>query len=66
MKNNKRKISAEEKLYVATQWQLMRRKFKKHKLAILGGTTLVIFYILAIFCGFFSPQDIFKQQIEIS
>lgn len=62
MKNNKRKISAEEKLYVATQWQLMRRKFKKHKLAILGGTTLVIFYILAIFCGFFSPQDIYKQH----
>ncbi len=53
-------ISKEEKLYVASQWQLMRRKFIKHKLAILGGVLLFILYILAIFSEFFATQDIYK------
>jgi len=54
----KEEISAEERFYVASQWQLMWRKFVKHKLAILGGTILAIFYLVAIFCEFFSTHDI--------
>ncbi len=54
-------ISAEERYYLASQWQLMWRKFIKHKLAILGGTILIIFYTLAIFCEFFSTYDIYKR-----
>ena len=57
----KGKVSAEEKFYVASQWQLMRRKFMKHKLAIVGGIVLAIFYILAIFCGFFSTHDVYER-----
>ena len=62
MENKKEEISAEEKFYVASQWQLMGRKFKKHKLAIFGGIMLVIFYIVAMFCEFFSTQDIDKYN----
>jgi len=58
---NKGEISAEEKFYIASQWQLMWRKFKKHKLAILGGIILLIFYISALFCNFLSPYDIHKK-----
>jgi len=58
----RREISAEEKFYLASQWQLMWQKFIKHKLAILGGTILAIFYILAIFCEFFSVGDIYKTS----
>lgn len=54
-------ISAEQRYYIASQWQLMWRKFKKHKLAIFGGIILTIFYIVAIFCEFFSPCDIYKR-----
>ncbi len=61
MKDKKKEVSAEERFYLASQWQLMWRKFIKHKLAIVGGTILVIFYIVAIFCEFFSPQDIYKR-----
>ncbi len=64
MKKKKEEVSAEEKLYVASQWQLMRRKFVKHKLAISGGIILVIFYIVAIFCEFFSPYDIYKRNTK--
>jgi len=57
MDEKKEKLSAEERYYTATQWQLMWRKFKKHKLAIIGAIILGIFYVLAIFCEFFSPYD---------
>ncbi|GAH33481.1 unnamed protein product, partial [marine sediment metagenome] len=59
-----RKISAEEKLYVASQWQLMWRKFRRHKLAILGGTIVLILYITVIFCEFFSPYEIYERHME--
>jgi len=64
-KKNKETISAEERYYIASQWQLMWRKFKRHKLAILGGAILLIFYLIAIFCEFFSPYDIFRRHSEI-
>ena len=46
------------KLESATQWQLMWRKFRKHKLAIIGGTIVILFYIIAIFADFLSPRAI--------
>ncbi len=58
-KNNK-----EMDLYVASQWQLMWRKFKKHKLAIVGGTILLILYLIAAFCEFFAPHDVSKQDTK--
>ena len=50
-----RGISAEERYYVASQWQLMWRKFKKHKLAVTGGVVLFFFYLLAVFAEFVAP-----------
>ena len=58
------KLSDEEKYYVASQWQLMWRKFRKHKLAIIGGSVLLFFYFIAIFCGFFSTQDINNHNLK--
>jgi len=55
-------VSVKESYYIASQWQLMRRKFMKHKLAIFGGATLAIFYIIAVFCEFLSPYDISKDN----
>ncbi len=64
MKKTRKNNDAEEKIYVATQWQLMWRKFVKHKLALFGGTVLGIFYVLTVFCEFISPQDIHKYDRE--
>jgi len=64
MRDEEEKIKVEESYYVASQWQLMWRKLIKHKLAILGGTILAIFYFVAIFCEFLSPYDIYKGRIE--
>ena len=45
----------EEGYYIASQWQLMGRKFRKHRLAIIGVIVLGVFYFLAFFCEFFAP-----------
>jgi peptide/nickel transport system permease protein len=50
-----RGISAKESYYIASQWQLMWRKFVKHKLAVTGGVVLFIFYLLAAFAEFVAP-----------
>ena len=57
-----RETSAEERYYLASQWQLMWRKFTRHKLAIIGGVVLTIFYVAAIFCEFFAPYDLRERN----
>lgn len=41
----------------ASQWQLMWSKFKKHRVAIVGGIVVLLFYLVAIFAEFFAPYD---------
>jgi peptide/nickel transport system permease protein len=50
-------VAEEERIFVATQWQLMWWKFRKHKMAIVGGIVIIIFYIVALFCEFIAPYD---------
>lgn len=50
----------EQKFYVASQWQLMRWKFFRHKLAVGGLIVLAIFYFVAIFAEFVAPYDPYK------
>ncbi len=54
----------EEKYYMASQWSLMWRKFKKHKVAIAGGSVLILLYLVAIFCEFFAPYEPDKRYIK--
>ena len=49
-----------EAIYVASQWQLMWRRLKRHKLAMVGGGTLILFYLIATFASFFSPYGPYK------
>jgi peptide/nickel transport system permease protein len=51
-----------EKYYLASQWQLMWIKFRKHRLAIIGSTVLVLLYVSAIFCQFLAPYDIYRRH----
>jgi len=43
------------KLEVASQWQLMWWKFRKHKLAMISGVIVVGLYLVALFCEFLAP-----------
>ncbi|MGI6367632.1 MAG: ABC transporter permease [Anaerolineae bacterium] len=50
-------LTDEERLYVASQWSLMFRHFKRHKLALIGAVIVILMYIIAIFHGFLAPYD---------
>ncbi len=52
---------AEERYYIASQWQLMWRKFRKHRLAIGGSAILALFYLVAAFAEFFAVDDPFQR-----
>jgi len=54
----KKSANYEESYYIASQWQLMWRKLRKHKLAIGSIFVLVLFYIGATFCEFLTPYDL--------
>lgn len=45
----------EEKYFNASQWQLIWWKFRKHRLAIIGGIIVSIFYVIALFCEIVAP-----------
>jgi peptide/nickel transport system permease protein len=50
-------LGEKERHFVASQWQLMWWKFRKHKPAIIGGVILIFLYILAVFCEAFAVID---------
>lgn len=52
-----RAADAEERLSVATQWQLMWWRFRKHRLAMLGAIVVVLFYLVVIFADFLAYAD---------
>ena len=45
-----------ERYFVATQWQLMWRKFGRHRLALVGAAVLAVFYLGALFAEFLAPS----------
>lgn len=47
--------SEEERLYVASQWQLMWWRFRRHRLAMAAGVVLLFLYFVAIFAEFIAP-----------
>jgi peptide/nickel transport system permease protein len=47
----------EARVLVASQWQLMWWKFRKHKLAKSAGVVLILFYGVAALCEFVAPHD---------
>ena len=54
--------AAEERYYIASQWRLMWRKFRKHRLAIGGSAILALFYLVAAFAEFFAVDDPFQRN----
>jgi peptide/nickel transport system permease protein len=49
--------AAETKVAVASQWQLMRWRFRKHKLAVLSLWIVALLYLVGIFAEFLAPGD---------
>ena len=47
---------AEERVSLASNWQLVWWRFKKHRLAIASCVALIFFYLVVLFPDFFSTQ----------
>jgi peptide/nickel transport system permease protein len=47
----------DERVFVATQWQLMWWKFRRHKMAVVSAVVVILLYSVAIFCEAVAPYD---------
>jgi peptide/nickel transport system permease protein len=59
------KSRAEDKVYVASQWQLMWWRFREHKLALISTVIVILFYVVALFCEFFAITDPEKYSASL-
>ena len=48
-------IETPQRIVIASQWQLMWWKFRKHRLAMLSLIVTIIIYLIAIFAEFLAP-----------
>ena len=54
---------AEERFYIASQQQLIWRRFKRHRLALISGAILIIMYVLAFTYEFWTPyREVTQHQ----
>ena len=55
--------AAEERYYIASQQQLIWRRFKKHRLALISGAVLFVLYFLAFTYEFWTPyREVTQHQ----
>ena len=52
----KQAVEYDESYYLAPQWQLIWRKFRRHRLAIVSALVITLLYSMAIFPEFYSVK----------
>jgi peptide/nickel transport system permease protein len=55
----------QDRIYTATQWQLMWWRFRKHKMALVSTVVLVLFYLIGGFCEFLAPHDPHRYNVKL-
>lgn len=68
-RQSRRRLSEEEKqekIYLSSQWQLMGRKLRRHKLAVISFIILGVLYFAVIFAPFLSPQGLEEYSSSYS
>ncbi|WP_340148503.1 ABC transporter permease [uncultured Sneathiella sp.] len=48
----------QERFYMASQWQMMWWKFRRHKIAVISGVILLLFYLSILISEFLAPYDL--------
>ena len=54
--------AAAERYELASQWQLVRRNFLRHRAALAGLGVLALFYLVALFAEFVAPHDPYQRN----
>lgn len=57
-------MSEESRLFVASQWQLMWWRFRKHKVALISAVVTILIYLTAIFAEFLAPFPVDKYEAK--
>ena len=55
MPEPERTSEQDDRYFTASQWQLVWWRFRRHRVALIGGWVLLIMAILGTFAGFFAP-----------
>ena len=63
-KANQQADRIDEGYYLASQWQLIWRKFRRHRLAMLSALVVIFLYSLAVFAEFYSVNDHHKRHVK--
>jgi len=45
----------EAKVFVASQWQLMWWRFRRHQMAMISAIVVILIYLVALFAEFLAP-----------
>ncbi|WP_282604795.1 ABC transporter permease [Pelagibius sp. Alg239-R121] len=54
----------QERYYLASQWQIMWWKFKRHRLAVYSGIVLLLMYFVAAICEVVAPYSLNSRHID--
>ncbi len=57
--------AASKRISIATQWQLMWWRFRKHRMAMLSAIIILLFYVVVIFADFFAYTDPTKDNANL-
>ena len=63
-KLNHEAVQFDESYYLASQWQLIWRKFRRHRLAMFSALVIIFLYSLALFAEFYSINDHHKRHVK--
>ncbi|HNB26205.1 MAG TPA: ABC transporter permease, partial [Alphaproteobacteria bacterium] len=54
----------QEKIYLASQWQLMRLKFRRHKVALASAIILTIMYAMILVVEVLAPYNLHSRDVD--
>ena len=57
--------SAATRIMVATQWQLMWWRFRKHRMAVVAAIVLILFYTIVLFADFFAYSNPQRDNADL-
>ncbi len=55
---------AREAIYAASQWRLMWRKFRRSRVAVIGGIVILLYYLGALLAPFLAPYTLDQRFVE--
>ena len=53
---------AQERFYRASQWQIMWWKFRRHRIAVISGVILLLFYASTLFSEVIAPYELHTRD----